>query len=58
VLNWLNTVFQFIRDNDIHSENIYNMDESGFSIGSIQAARVIVDSSVSSQFQAQSGRQE
>ena len=38
--------------------NVYNFDESGFSIGTIQAARVIVSLKADSRFQANPGRQE
>jgi len=34
------------------------MDETGFAIGSLQGGRVIIDSRIRSQFQAQPGRQE
>jgi hypothetical protein len=47
-----------VRDYKIRPENMYNMDETGFSIGSTQAAYIVVDDPVKSQFQAQPGRQE
>ena len=47
-----------VNDPDVLLENIYNMDESGFSIGTIKAGRVIVDSKAPNQFQAQPGRHE
>ena len=34
------------------------MDETGFAVGSVQAGRVLIDSRVRAQFQAQPGRQE
>jgi hypothetical protein len=58
ILNWLTTVKQILKDNEILPENVYNMDESGFYIGSMQAGCVIVDSMCNSTFQAQSGQQE
>ena len=45
-------------DPEVLMENIYNMDESGFSIGAIKAGRVIIDSKIRTQFQANPGRQE
>ena len=33
-----------VNDPDVLLENVYNMDESGFSIGTIKAGCVIVDS--------------
>ena len=50
LLNWLNTINQFCYDNQILPENVYNMDKSGFSIGSIQATYIIIDSIISLQF--------
>jgi len=47
-----------VNDPDVLLENVYNMDKSGFSIGTIKAGHVIVDSKVPNQFQAQPGRQE
>ena len=46
-----------MRDYKIKPENIYNMDETGFSIGSIQATHVVIDDTIKAQFQAQPGRQ-
>jgi hypothetical protein len=37
---------------------MFNMDETGFSIGSTHGAYVVVDDTVKSQFQVQPGRQE
>jgi hypothetical protein len=58
VTEWFTAVERVIRDYDVKPENIYNMDETGFSIGSTQAGYVIVDDNVQSQFQIQPGRQE
>jgi Tc5 transposase DNA-binding domain len=58
ILHWLNTTRQTIEEYQVHSQNIYNMDESGFAIGSNMAACVIINSQIRSQFQAQPGRQE
>jgi DDE superfamily endonuclease/Tc5 transposase DNA-binding domain/helix-turn-helix, Psq domain len=49
---------EVISDEDVLLENVYNFDESGFSIGTIQATRVIVSIRVNSRFQASPGRQE
>src|SRR5579859_4274623 len=49
---------EVIQDENVLFENVYNADESGFSIGTIQASRVIINSDVGSRFQAQPGRQE
>src|SRR5205809_883317 len=39
-------------------ENIYNIDGTGFCIGSAQRGRVIINAQIRSQFQAHPGRQE
>src|SRR5205085_1197656 len=46
-----------MQDDDMSLENIYNVDESGFSIGTINASRVIVDTQIGSQYQSNPGRQ-
>jgi len=54
-------IFSVIEEYKIREENIYNMDESGFAIGTIEASKVIIDkhsSSNSIYHQAQPGRQE
>jgi hypothetical protein len=57
--NWFNIYnTEVIEDENITMENVYNADESGFSIGTIDASRVIVNTSVGSQFQVNPGRQE
>jgi len=38
--------------------NIYNMDESGFSIGTMESTRIILDSTLRTKHQAHPGRQE
>jgi len=44
VLNkWFVDVESIIRDYNIQPRDIYNMDETGYSIGSIKATRVIID---------------
>ena len=58
LLRWLNTVQDTIEKYNVNPENIYNMDESGFAIGSTQGACVVLDSRMRSQFQARPGRQE
>ena len=58
ILWWLNTTRQTIEEDRVNPQNIYNMDESGFAIGSNLGACVIVNAQIRSQFQAQPGRQE
>lgn len=47
-----------VNDEDVRYENVYNMDESGFSIGTINARRVIVNTQIGQRYQANPGRQE
>jgi len=55
---WFDNVKSLIDKYNIHPRNIYNMDETGSSIGSIKATCVIIDKSVRSRYSAQPGRQE
>jgi hypothetical protein len=43
---------------NILSENIYNMDETGFSIGAIKSAHIVVNKEVQSQSIIHPGHQE
>ena len=55
--NWFDAFKKVvINDDDMHPENVYNMDESGFSIGTINASRVIVNTQIGQCYQANSGR--
>jgi hypothetical protein len=55
---WFDTFKSTMEFYNIEPDNVYNMDESGFSIGEIQASRVIVNTAVRQKYQAQPGRQE
>ena len=55
---WFQSFEQVISSENILRQNIYNMDESGFSISVTQAARVIINSKIRTQMQAHPGRQE
>lgn len=57
--NWFDAYrVEVIEDPNVQMENVYNMDESGFSIGAIKAGRVVIDKELRTKFQAQPGRQE
>lgn len=43
---------------NIRSENIYNMIESGFSIGTVEASKIIINKQILEYYQAHPGRQE
>src|SRR5436190_22530463 len=51
--NWFEDLQQIIE-----SENIYNMDESGFAIGDVEASQCIINTTIHQKFQAKPGRQE
>ena len=45
-------------ENQIMMENVYNMDETGFSIGTMENTHVIINSRMRKKYQVQPGRQE
>jgi hypothetical protein len=55
---WFNELDRVIKEFEIKWENIYNMDESGFSIGEIEATKRVINAKIREQFQAKPGRQE
>jgi len=55
---WFDTFASVLEKYEIEMEDVYNMDETGFPIGTIQNACVIVDKTVRMKYQAQPGRQE
>jgi hypothetical protein len=55
---WFDGFQSTLKFYDIRPENIYNMDESGFSIGQIEGSRVTVNKTIRCQYQASPGRQE
>jgi len=55
---WFDAFQSMIEKYNIKPKNMYNRDESGFSIRLINASRVIINKEVWQQYQAQPGRQE
>jgi hypothetical protein len=55
---WFDEFVKVIEKYEIEGENIYNMDESGFCIGTMEATRVIISATARTRWQAQPGRQE
>src|SRR6266496_5940606 len=49
---------EVIREHQIEVENMYNMDETGFSIGNIKGAYVVVNKTLQTKLKAHPGRQE
>jgi DDE superfamily endonuclease/Tc5 transposase DNA-binding domain len=58
VKKWLDAVSSTLQDNDIRPCNVYNMDETGFNIGAMQAGRVVVDMTRNVNYKKHPGRQE
>jgi len=55
---WFDAFKKVVKDYQIQAENVYNMDETGTALGTVQATRVIIDKNIGSQFQGEPGRQE
>jgi frataxin-like iron-binding protein CyaY len=58
LMNWFNDIRRVFEENNIDITNVYNMDESGFSIGTINATHIIINKQLRMKYQAQPGRQE
>jgi len=58
LIRWFEDLRRVIEEHNIESENIYNMDESGFAIGDVEASQRIINATIRQQFQAKLGRQE
>lgn len=55
---WFDAFKDTVKRFNIQEKDIYNMDETGFCIGTMESTRIIVDSSCCTRYQAHSGRQE
>lgn len=55
---WFVAYEEIVRTLKIKPHNTYNMDESGFSIGTMDSTRIIIDSTLRTKYQAHPGRQE
>ena len=55
---WFDAFKNIVKDNKIEPGDIYNMDETGSALGTLQASRVIIDKNIGSQLQGEPGRQE
>src|SRR5436305_1663021 len=58
LLWWFNEFKRVVAEYNVDPKNIYNMDETGFSIGTMQASCVIINKNLRTQLQAAPGRQE
>jgi hypothetical protein len=55
---WFEDLQSVINEYDIELGNLYNMDESGFAIGDVEASQRIINATIRQRFQAKPGRQE
>jgi hypothetical protein len=55
---WFDAYQKVVQEQGIEQENIYNMDKSGFSIGTMELTRIIIDLTLRTKYQAHPGRQE
>jgi Holliday junction resolvasome RuvABC endonuclease subunit len=55
---WFDKVVETMEKHQITIENVYNMDETGTALGTVEASRVIIDATLRTKYQAQPGRQE
>ena len=46
VMGWFNAYKDLMTRLHIQEHNVYNMDETGFSIGTMESTRIIVDSTL------------
>ena len=57
-MRWFNEFKRVIEEEKIRPEDIYNMDETGFALGTLAQTRVIVDKTCGMRYRASPGRQE
>jgi len=55
---WFDEFEKTIQEKNIHIDDMYNMDETGFAIGVVQRSYVVVNKDLKTRYQAQPGRQE
>ena len=55
---WFEELNRVMKEFGIEWRNIYNMDESGFAIGDVEATKRVINANIRQQFQAKPGRQE
>ena len=58
VNDWFTLLKEVVKNHKIKPQNIYNMDETGNSIGSIQGGHVVVNKTAQMKYQLEPGRQE
>ena len=58
LMKQFNDLESVIEEYNIESQNVYNMDESGFAISDVEASQHIINAIIRQQFQAKPGHQE
>jgi hypothetical protein len=58
ISQWYSAFRSRFAEQNYELQNVYNMDETGFAVGTTQSTRIIVDSSQKSSWKATPGRQE
>ena len=58
VIEWFKKLEDFMEEHQITMENIYNMDETGFSVGNIDGAYVVVNKTLQTKLKANPRQQE
>jgi hypothetical protein len=58
LMKWFHDFEHIIAEHNIKPQDVYNMDESGFAIGDIEASQRIINTTIRQKFQAKPGRQE
>jgi hypothetical protein len=58
LMHWFDEFKRVIEEENIRPEDIYNMDETGFSLGTLAQTRVVVDKTCGTRYRAAPGRQE
>ena len=58
IQQWFTVFAKEMEENQISIGNIYNVDETGNSLGTMERAHVVVDTTQNTQYQGQPGRQE
>src|SRR5436190_19676846 len=57
-MHWFNEFKRVIEEENIQLEDIYNMDKTGFALGTLAKTYVIVNKTYGTRYQASPGRQE
>ena len=56
--DWFDAFIDSLKEHDVEQHNVYNMDETGFGIGTSQCNRVIIDTTLRTRYKVKPGHQE